>query len=102
MHKDKLEIEKLQQELNQRKKKKPSNKIVKPDEEGRRDIQAESTLLGVDQIVQNHIERENANFSALSKLVGGHKKGEKFEPFISPFIEKQGSSHDKSSRDVSS
>ena len=47
MYKDKIEIEKLQQELIKRKKKKVNTK-VKPDEEGRRESQTDKAFLGVD------------------------------------------------------
>jgi hypothetical protein len=67
MYKDKQEIEKLQQELIKRKKKKK----VSDNPEGKREADKKgSNFLSVDQIVQENIKKENEVFSALTKLAG--------------------------------
>ena len=67
MYKDKQEIEKLQQELIKRKKKKK----VSDNPEGKREADNKgSNFLSVDQIVQENIKKENEVFSALTKLAG--------------------------------
>ena len=81
MYKDKLEIEKLQQELIKRKKKKKAN----DDPEGRKE--QNTAFLSVDQIVQENIRKEDEVFSALSKLAGPQRKEESFPAFVSPFID---------------